>query len=292
MRCAGGGVGNGADRAPGWSRTEAAILGGRRLAARLIHWRETLLDLRWRAVRALAPRRVVHSRGLRFTLQCENAITHYRWRTYDEKEPETLDWIDRWVRDGDTLFDVGANIGVYTLYAAHRHRGVQVVAFEPEYANLHLLRDNLVENGLAERVTVYAVALGNRCGLSRLHVQDLAPGSALHTEAREPLDRTLAGRPVVWREGICTVTLDEFCKETAIRPNALKIDVDGTEPDVLEGAQETLRWRALRSLLIELPADPAGRDACEGLLRGAGLRRDWRDPLGVSSNEIWTRDSR
>lgn len=257
----------------GWSRTKSAILGGRRLAASLIHWRETLLDLRWRAVRALAPRRVVHSRGLRFTLQCENAITHYRWRTYDEKEPETLDWIDRWVRDGDTLFDVGANIGVYTLYAAHRHRGVQVVAFEPEYANLHLLRD-LVENGLAE------------------HVQDLAPGSALYTEAREPLERTLAGRPVVWREGICTVTLDEFCKETAIRPNALKIDVDGTEPDVLEGARETLRWRALRSLLIELPADPAGWDACEGLLRGAGLRRDWRDPLGVSSNEIWTRDSR
>ena len=254
-----------------------------------MYWRSPLRELRWGAVRVLAPRRVVRARGLRFTLQCENAITHYRWRTYDAKEPETLDWIDRSVRAGDTVFDVGANIGVYTLYAAHRQPTARVVAFEPEYANLHLLRDNLVANGLAERVTVYAVALSNRCGLSRLHLQSLAPGSALHTEAREPLERTLAGRPVIWREGICAITLDEFCKETGIRPDVVKIDVDGSERHVLEGADETLRWHGLRSLLIEMPEDPAERTACEQLLQRAGLRCEWWDSRGASWNQIWAR---
>ena len=148
-----------------------SILGRlKRALSKVRDWRGSLLSVRWRAIRAIAPRRFVHSRGLKFTLQCENRITHSRWEKFNIKEPETLDWIDTWMRSGDIFFDIGANIGVYTIYAALRHPEARVVAFEPEYSNLHLLKDNIIENGLQDRVEVYSVALSNHTGLSHLHI--------------------------------------------------------------------------------------------------------------------------
>ena len=239
----------------------------------------------------LAPRRTVRSRGLAFTLQCTNWITEFRWASFNQKEPETLDWIDRTLRDGETFFDVGANIGVYTIYAALRRPLARVVAFEPEYANLHLLRDNILENRLQDRIEVYALALGNRTGLSQLHIQDATPGAALHTESAEPLAVTRTHKPVIWREGISVYTLDAFCREVGVWPHCLKMDVDGTEPEVLEGAAETLRSKTLRSIILEMYGGPPVRDSCARLLTAAGLRREWADP-GRADNEIWGREGR
>lgn len=253
-------------------------------------WRRSVWRLRRRAARSLVPRRTVYSRGLSFTLQCDNWITHYRWQSYNGKEPETLNWIDSWGQRDNTFFDIGANIGIYTVYASLRHPGARIVAFEPEYANLHFLRDNIVENGLQDRVEVYSIALSNHVGLSYLHIQDFTPGAALHTESTEFLRVTRADQPVIWREGIYTVTLDQFCEATGLQPNYIKIDVDGTEPEVLEGAIAMLSSTSLRSLLLELPNEEHAREACERLLGLARLRRQWRDPLGVSPNEIWVRD--
>ena len=250
--------------------------------------RNGLSRLRWAVLEAFAPRRKVVARGLTFTLQSGNPVTHYRWRNYNAKEPETLDWIDRWMQEGDLFFDIGANVGSYSIYAALRHVQSRVVAFEPEYANLFLLRQNLLHNGLQERVEVYSVALGNRVGLSRLHIQDWTPGAALHTESPSKLTQTIQKTPVIGREGIAVTTLDLFCRETGLSPNCLKIDVDGTEPAILEGAGETLRSSALRSLILEM-SQPEIRSRCVPLLERAGLRRIWADPAGRKSNEIWSR---
>ena len=141
-------------------------------------------------------------------------------------EPETLEFIDRFVTPGDVFFDVGGNVGMYTLYAALRHPQASVVVFEPEYSNLHLLRDNVTDNHLNERVRIYPVAVSDRTGVGALHVQDLTPGAALHSESPRPLARTEAGEPVLMSEGAWTVTLDEFCNQTGQWPNAIKVDVD------------------------------------------------------------------
>lgn len=245
------------------------------------------LRLRWRAVRALAGRHEVRARGLAFTLQDENWITNYRWRTYETKEPETLDWLDRSLRDGDVFVDVGANIGLYSVYAALSRPASRVIALEPEYANLHLLRDNLVANGLEDRVTAYSIALGARDGLSFLLVQDLAPGSALHTESREASPLTRTGRRVRLREGISVLTLDTFCGFAGVSPHLMKIDVDGTELDILRGAERTLSDGTLRTILVEVPPGPDGAGIAR-LLADHGFRREGRPP-SASNNEIWSR---
>ncbi len=251
-------------------------------------WRD-IREIPSKVLSTLLPRRTVCSRGLRFTLQCDNHITQYRWKSYNTKEPETLDWIDRYMKDGETFFDIGANIGVYTIYAALRHPTARVIAFEPEYANLHLLRDNVMANGLQDRVEIYSIALGNRTGISQLHIQDLTPGAALHTESKDALEVTRTHKPVIWREGICIFTLDAFCEETHVLPHCLKIDVDGTEIEILEGASHTLRSPTLRCLIMEMFGGPATREACARLLQAAGLHREWGN-LQTGDNEIWVRD--
>jgi len=250
-------------------------------------------QLFWRAAGVIAPRRAVSSRGLHFSLQADNWITGSRWSSYNTKEPETLDWIDRQMQDGDILFDVGANIGVYALYAALRHPKARVAAFEPEYANLHLLRDNVIKNRLQDRIEVYAMALSDHTGVSWLHVQDLTPGSALHTEAEERLQVTRMQQPIVYREGISAITLDEFCRQTRLQPHGIKIDVDGTEAEILEGAVETLRCPALRSLIIEMPSDSSSRVRCERVLLAAGFQS--QGPAierGRPTNQVWLRAAR
>lgn len=258
--------------------------------ARRGYWSmRSLKELPARVLRAVVPWRTVTIRGLRVTLRCDTWITEWRRQTYATKEPETLDWIDQEMKDGSIFFDIGANVGEFSLYAALRHPGVRVVAFEPEYANAHLLKDNLLVNGAQDRVTVYSIALGNRTGLSQLHIQDATPGAALHTESNGALDRTRTHKPVIWQEGIYTLTLDAFCQETGLSPHYLKIDVDGTEPEILQGATRTLRSPTLRSLLVEMFGGPHVRETCAQRLQEAGLRRVWEDH-DKSENEIWTRE--
>lgn len=243
---------------------------------------------RWRLIEVLGPRGRVRARGLNLTLQCDNWITQFRMETLETKEPETLDWIDAQVRNDDLLFDIGGNVGVIALYAGLRHRRARVVVFEPEYANLHLLRDNIVANGLGERIQVYPIALGDRTGLSRLHVQDLTPGAALHTESEGQLATTESGEPVVLSEGTWAMKLDDFCEQAGLWPNAVKIDVDGGEGRVLAGAKETLSRPDLRSVLVE--AGDAGLPShAYDLLRHAGFSRVDTGQRSEAGNEIWVR---
>ena len=59
------------------------------------------------AIRDLSSKRRVHSRGLSFQLLSDNWITKFRARTFNDKEPEMLDWLDENLQDGDIFFDVG-----------------------------------------------------------------------------------------------------------------------------------------------------------------------------------------
>lgn len=221
-------------------------------------------------------------------MACPNWITRFRIEAFETREPETLDWIDRRLSAADVFFDVGGNVGSYALYAALRHPRATVVVFEPEYANLHLLRDNIVANGLDARIQVYPVALSDRTGLSRLHVQDLTPGAAMHTESRAVRGTTETGARVIMSEGTWAVTLDDFCTQAGLWPNAIKIDVDGGESRVLAGAAQTLSRPGLRTVIIEggdagLPAD------ARGMLRHSGLRQVALGRPSAAGNEVWAR---
>ncbi len=248
------------------------------------HWPR----LRSRLLGALTPRRSVHSRGLKFTLSRDNWITHYRWRYFNEREPKTLDWIDDHVKDEGVLFDVGANVGVFSIYAALRYPNLKVIAFEPEYSNLHLLKDNIIANELQDRVFIYSIALSDSSGISYLNIQDLTPGAALHTVSDKKIRQTCMGQPIVWREGVATMTLDDFCQSSGLEPNYMKVDVDGNELDILQGGSQVWQSSTFQSIMIEFPPGQALEADCKTLLSENGFQ--WKPQDSSRTVEHWTKN--
>jgi len=178
--------------------------------------------------------------------------TFLKWRVDSlfTKEPCTIEWIAGFGA-GEVLVDVGANVGMYSVWAAMT-RGVRVFAFEPEAQNYGLLNRNLVLNGLGERVKAYCLALSDAAGFSELHLASLDPGASCH-QLGEKVD--FAHRPAQPRfsQGCLSARLDDLVRDGVVpAPQHIKIDVDGFEPKVIAGAAQVLRTPATRSLLIEV----------------------------------------
>ena len=165
-----------------------------------------------------------------------------------------------------------------------------MVAFEPEYSNLYLLKENIHLNNLTAQIRVVSCGVSDFTGLSSLHIQDFQPGAAVHTESRAAITTTDDGFPVVWDEGIFCVTLDHMIAHSGVVPAGLKIDTDGNEDKILAGAQQLLRQPAFKSLVIEMPNDRIKRECCIKILLEAGFVLDWSSPK--VQNQIWVRKGR
>jgi len=183
------------------------------------------------------------------------------------KEPWTVDWIETWIGAGETLYDVGANVGAL-LVAAHQHGGdVRVVAFEPAYATFASLCENVILNEASDRVTPLPVALGSETGLSVIGYRETGAGSAQHAVG-EDLSRTEEAE-FLYLQPLMLQALDDVRGRFGLPdPHHLKLDVDGPELAVLEGAVQTLALPSLRSLMVELSATSA--EGVEAFLAGQG----------------------
>ncbi len=196
-------------------------------------------------------REVRTARGiLRFA--CENPLTLWRATTFFKKEPDTLAWIDG-MQPGDVLFDIGANVGLYTLYAAQR--GVRVYAFEPESQNFALLNRNIYLNGMQDRVVALNVALSDRNVIDALYLSSMDKGASLHTVHRN-IDFAEQEFEAGFRQGVMVATLDSLVADWHLpRPTYIKMDVDGHESAIVRGAYATVEHPSLRGVLVELNLD-------------------------------------
>ena len=205
-----------------------------------------------------------------FRLRDFGQVTRMRASTFETKEPETLSWIEGF-SSGDTLLDVGANIGVFSLYAASR--GCEVVAVEPDALNFALLNENIRLNSATHlmRVTAYPLALHNALSVSQLNVTSGEWGSALSSFDRA-VDYKGSSFTPLHSQGSIGMSLDEFVDMLGFQPSHLKVDVDGNELFVLQGARSTLGGPKLRSLLIELDERRTDYRECLRLLTHSGFK--------------------
>jgi FkbM family methyltransferase len=191
----------------------------------------------------------VSRNGQDYWIDCPNALTRWRAQTFFTKEPDTLAWIESFA-PGDVLFDIGANIGLYSVYAGRL--GHQVLAFEPEAQNLGLLNRNIHLNGLSEWVKAYGVGLTDSYAKDNLQLSVLQAGGALHNVGEAVDWRQVAFTPV-HEQGVITYSLDRFLSDFPDAfPQHIKIDVDGAESRIVSGAEKTFADPRLRSVLIEL----------------------------------------
>ncbi len=146
------------------------------------------------------------------------------------------DFVAATLRPGQTVVDIGANIGYITVVAAAQV-GAQgrVIAFEPLESNIELLQQSVAENQIADRVTVVPAALGETATTVKLVFATDAlnsGGAFLWTDGDAPVP------PGHTAHEVPMLRLDDYLADT--RVDFIKVDVEGAEPLVLGGAQHVL----------------------------------------------------
>lgn len=148
--------------------------------------------------------------------------------------------------DDSVFFDIGANVGLYSLSVAYRIRGVRIHAFEPVPDTLLGFKDNLSRNGLDGRVILNQLAVGETEGQVYITSDHDCSNYLIHSDSDE--NKIEVG---------CT-RLDKYVRDNSIqRVDVVKIDVEGREFSVLRGAEESLkRFRPIVIVeLLEAPSD-------------------------------------
>ena len=161
-------------------------------------------------------------------------------------EDATLAWIHT-LPDGAVLWDIGANVGRYAVPAGLS--GLRVWAFEPAAANVFALMRNIELNGLDHRVTALNVAFHDRTGVGSLRMARTDIGSANHHYGEQ---RVATGSPVYY-QAVLGYSIDDFIERFAPDfPEYIKLDVDGNEGLILDGARRTLGDSRLQAVIMEV----------------------------------------
>lgn len=243
-------------------------------------------------------RKVTHgATSLKFCVP--NGLNHARAATFSTKEPETLRWMDT-IPEGSVLWDVGANVGLYTCYAA-KARNCRVVSFEPSVFNLELFSRNVFINGLTDRVTLVPLPLFESVSTGVLNMSTTTAGGALSTFKEtygfdgQQLEKVFEVRTV-------GLPLDAALELLGLpQPDYLKMDVDGIEHLILRGGGRVLS--RVKGVSIEInDAFEVQASESDQLLRAAGLTLIGKEHAEMfeqggeayrrTFNQVWSRETR
>lgn len=198
--------------------------------------------------------------------------THCQWRvsTIYTKEPDTVAWI-RSLPAGEIFWDVGANIGLYTLLAAKQ--GLSVFAFEPEAQNFALLIRNLAMNSFAkDTVVAFPLCISDGQFVDTLRLSSLMPGGSCHSFASD-LNYKMEKKDWAYKQGSMGMSLDALVFEIGMpQPDHIKVDVDGFEDKCVAGATRTLE--KVKSILLELDSSNSKHMEVVSWLEGLGFVTD------------------
>jgi FkbM family methyltransferase len=192
---------------------------------------------------------------------CPGKMPEWRARTLLTKEPETIEWINTF-SDMDVFWDIGANVGVYTLYAALKN--MEVLSFEPSPSNYYLLNRNVEINKMDDRISALCIAFNDTTRLDSFYMANTELGGALNSFG-EAVD--WKGEPFTasFKQAMIGFSVDDFIRQfNPLFPNHIKIDVDGIENKIIKGAEKTIADRRVKSILVEL--DSARENYCKEVI--------------------------
>ena len=174
-----------------------------------------------------------------------NEIEREIWMDYDFVVSNPLPQVDpllttliSFLKPGQTVYDVGGFVGWYAVYSAHKvGANGKVVTFEPVPETANLLRRHLTLNNITGRVRLVEAACSNNSGVISMPAWSkitYASGNAIRNAYP---DKNRKPRFM----SVCTICLDDFWKSDGTQPDIIKIDVEGAELWVLQGATSLLK---------------------------------------------------
>lgn len=257
--------------------TDVAAEGWARLAAAPAHAAPDIVTVKVSERTRLVRRLDYPSANLRLLV---TSSIEQRTRLHSsQKEPETVEWLERTFADSSVLYDIGANVGAYSLVAAAvGGPGSRIIAIEASPFTFASLCANVLLNDFTGRITPLQLLLTERAGIRSFVLESTIAGEASHPGER-------AGRPGL---DLAAIPLDEAVSLFDLpKATHLKIDVDGGEEAVLDGAGGMLRSPMLKHVVIEVESGRTDLGHVERTLAEAGLTRVNVVRHGASETYNW-----
>lgn len=182
-----------------------------------------------------------------------NHLIDSRIRTLFIKEPETIDWINNFKKKRFIFWDIGANIGLYSVYNAIKNKHSISIAFEPSTANLRILSRNISMNNLENRIKIFSLPLTDKPPkFMCLRESFTLEGASMNTFG-ERFD--FQGKKLMSKINypLYGMNINYLLSNKLLKlPDYIKIDVDGIEHLILKGGDKFLKSKKIRSVLVEI----------------------------------------
>ena len=182
-----------------------------------------------------------------FYLPSSNIVKR-RWLKFekDGKEKNTIEWINGF-KEKEIFFDIGANIGVFSVYAALKHK-IKIYAFEPE-VNSFIDLIKTIQTNNCSNITPLLIPLNDIQSTNHFNYKsEFKSGDSSHSFG-DKIQHKLSYM-------VCGDNIDNLVSTKAIlEPNHIKIDIDGNEKKVIDGMRDTLKLKSMKSVLIEVNND-------------------------------------
>jgi len=219
------------------------VIGAHAINQGLVNF-STDLRLLWGAPKNGVILRQKHLNGFQVIVRAEEEVGRelYYKGVFEGEETKFFKGL---VKESSVCFDIGANIGYYSLLFASLCPRGSVHSFEPVPMNYHILCANSLLNGFSN-LKANLCAMGGTDGSAELVISSDSAYSSLVDTCRKPAASKIAVR---------VITLDDYCDRNDIRKiDLLKVDVEGAEGRVLSGAQRVMQdpERRPRTVMLEL----------------------------------------
>jgi len=182
-----------------------------------------------------------------------NQVIAWRVKTLFTQEPETIEWINNFDNNLNIFWDIGGNIGLYSIYSALKHKNLQIYCFEPSTSNLRTLSRNISINNLENRININQFALSDKQNIYQtMYETHFIEGHSMSTFS---YNTDFEGKNLIPEQkyNIYGTSIDYLIETKILKcPNYIKLDVDGIEHKILDGAKKTLMNKDLKSILVEV----------------------------------------
>ena len=228
----------------------------------------------------------INANGNNYFFSKSGKLNEYRIKTFVTKEPETIDWINKF-EPNKIFWDIGANIGLYSLYASI-NSNCKVFSFEPSVFNLELLTRNINLNSQNKNISLIPLCLSYNSSIPEFFCSSLEKSGAL-SSFKDEIDQNGNKLNSLFSYNTVGASVDDLIKIYDLNlPDYIKIDVDGHEHMILKGASSALK--NCKSILIELSESyQAQKNISNELLISHGFilsNKFYKSDIS-QSNQLW-----
>ena len=185
-----------------------------------------------------------------------NRAVNLRVKRFYSKEPGTLEWIDNFNNDNIIFWDIGSNIGLFSIYASIKHKKIKVYSFEPSTSNLRVLSRNISINNLQEKIIINQFPLTLKHNTYQILKETRFQEGCASNSFGE--DFGFDGNKIYEKNSykVFGNNINNLIENKILEiPDYIKIDVDGIEHLILEGADKYLNSDKIKSISVELNED-------------------------------------